>query len=172
MNYVGIILAKKHSERLPNKNFLKIGNQSVYKYAEKAIFDINHIPVYVFSDDELINNRPPGACLPDEPIFSALKWAYKSLPKRYDAIINIMANCPMISSNDVKRAVKRFERLGCEELRSFNSDGSESGLMILKESYLLNKHEVSTYQGAITIESKEIHTKKDFELCQRTLLQK
>ena len=114
---------------------------------------------YVFGDK--FGNRPPAASICDEPLFSALKWAYKTLNTRYDAIINIMANCPGHTPHNVQKAILAFERLGCDELRSFNADGSESGLMILKENYLLNKHEVSTYQGAIQLQSVEIHTKED-----------
>lgn len=168
MNYCGIVLAKKDSKRLPNKNFLNLHKKFVYEYAEEAL---SNIESYTFSDHNYFLNRPPAASLPDEPIFSALKWAYKSLPKRYDAIINIMANCPMITSKDVEQAILAFERLGCDELRSYDSNGRESGLIIVKEEYLLNKHEISTYQGAITINSLEIHTQKDLEQC-RTLLQK
>ena len=167
MRYCGIILAKQHSERLPDKNFLKILNLPVFKYAVQAI---NGMDVYTFS--ERYGNRPEQASLDNEPLWSALKWAYKSLPKRYDAIINIMANAPLFTTVDVLKAIERFEALGCDELRSFNKDGTESGLMIVKEKYLLEKHEVSTYQAAIELESIEIHTQKDFELCKQKLSQK
>lgn len=172
MNYCGIVLAKKNSNRLPNKNFLDIlfglpSHQIVFSALSEVLND-----VYTFSDHMDYSNRPPAASLDDEPIFEALKWAYKSLPKRYDAIVTILANCPMHTADSVACAISRFEKLGCQELRSFNQDGSESGLMILKEEYLLKKHEVSTYQGAIGLESIEIHTKEDFEKCQSILLQK
>lgn len=182
MNYCGIILAKKDSKRLPNKNFLELGTLRVYEHAEVALVEsIGEENVSVFSDDwevpildahNTYKERPPAASLPDEPLWSALKWAYKSLPKRYDAIINIMANCPLHTPEGVKKAIERFEALGCDELRSFNPDGTESGLMIVKEKYLLEKHEVSTYQSAIELESIEIHTQEDYEKCQLILSQK
>ena len=172
MNYCGIILAKKDSERLKRKNFLHINGQRMFEYAYEAIANaIGAENVFFTSDHEDYKNRPPAASLPDEPLFQAIKWAYKCMPKRYDAIINIMANCPEITEKDVKRAIRAFEKLNVKELRSFNIDGSESGLIIMKEDYLLEKHEISTYQGAIMIKSNEIHTKKDLKLC-RTLLQK
>ena len=87
MKYVGIILAKKDSERLPGKNFLYIHDVVVWSYAEMAMNDL--VKVYTFS--HVHENRPEPAQV-DEPIWQTLKWAYKSLPKRYDAIINIMAN--------------------------------------------------------------------------------
>jgi molybdopterin-guanine dinucleotide biosynthesis protein A len=162
-NYCGIILVKKYSERLKNKNFLDLNDKPVYTYSLDALFGI--CDTFIFSDHEAWNdaNRPPAASLPDEPIFSALKWAYKSLPKRYDAIINIMANCPQLTSEGVKKAIERFEALGCDELRSFNKDGTESGLIIVKEKYLLEKFQISTYQAAIELESIEIHTQEDFD---------
>lgn len=164
INYCGIILAKKDSERLPNKNFLKINDQFVFEYAYEPLAKILD-DVYMFSNHNGFFGckRPPAASLPDEPLFSALKWAYKSLPKRYDAIINIMANCPQHTPEGVKKAIERFEALGCDELRSFNKDGTESGLIIVKEKYLLEKHEISTYQAAIELESIEIHTQEDFD---------
>lgn len=168
MNYCGIILAKSESQRLPNKNFLDLGDKLVYQYAYNALDGI--CDVFVFGDR--FSNRPPAASISDEPIFSALKWSYKSLPRRYDAIINIMANCPQHTEEGVRKAIERFEALGCDELRSFSENGKESGLMILKEGYLLKKHEISTYQAAITLESKEIHDLNDFQECQRILSQK
>lgn len=163
-NYCGIILAKKDSKRLKNKNFLDLNDKPVYTYSSDALFNI--CDTFIFSDHEAWSGktrRPPAASLPDEPLFSALKWAYKSLPKRYDAIINIMANAPLFTPEDVKKAIKRFEELDCEELRSFDKNGRESGLMIIKEKYLLDKFEVSTYQGAIELDNIEIHTQEDFD---------
>ena len=160
MNYIGIILAKSHSERLPNKNFLMLDGWEVWRYAFNALENAGY-EVEIFGQS--FNNRPPAASLDNEPLFSALKWAYKTLPKRYDAIICIMANCPQHTAEGVKAAVKRFEELGCDELRSFSKNGRESGLIIVKEKYLLEKHEISTYQGAITLDSMEIHDQADFD---------
>jgi CMP-N-acetylneuraminic acid synthetase len=166
MKYCGIILAKNDSKRLPHKNFLEINGKKMFEYAYEAISEvIGEENVFFSTDHEYYKNRPPAASLPDEPLFQVIKWAYKCMPKRYDAIINIMANCPEITAKDVKRAIRAFEKLNVKELRSFNLDGSESGLIIVKEDYLLQKHEISTYQGAIMIKSNEIHTKKDLELC-------
>jgi spore coat polysaccharide biosynthesis protein SpsF (cytidylyltransferase family) len=167
MEYCGIILAKSESRRLPNKNFLYLQGMPVYQYAVTALKGID---TYVFSDK--LGNRPPGASLTDEPLFSALQWAYKSLPKRYEAIISIQANCPIITESDVDRAMYRFEALNCQELRGFNEKGEESGLIILKEDYLIKKHEISTYIGSVIIESKEIHDINDFNECQYILSQR
>lgn len=167
LKYCGIVLAKKDSKRLPNKNFLELNGKSTWTYSYDAIHGVlGSFDTYWIVDSKMMFasvERPPAASLPDEPIFSALKWAYKSLPKRYDAIICILANCPQHTPEGVKKAMRRFERLGCDELRSFNKDGTESGLIIVKESYLLSKFEVSTYQAAIELESIEIHTQEDFE---------
>jgi len=157
MKICGIVLAKSESKRLPNKNFMQLGCKKVYEYAKDALWDYD---TYVFG--ESFGNRPPAASLNDEPLFSALKWAYKSLPERYDAIICIMANCPQITAKEVSLAVDRFKELGCDELRSFAKNGKESGLIIVKEAYLLEKHEISTYQAAIEIEATEIHDIDDF----------
>jgi len=128
--------------------------------------DSNRIDyIKLFTDRKTMNNRPPGAALPNEPLFEAIKWAYKNLPRRYDAIVSIMANCPMITSKDVIRAIDRFEALGCDELRGFNEHGKESGLIIMKEKYLLEKYQISTYQAAIEIRSDEIHTQDDLDRC-------
>ena len=77
-----------------------------------------------------------------------------------------MANCPFHTEKGVSEAMQRFEKLGCNELRSFNKNGTESGLMILKEDYLLKNHEISTHQSSIILESLEIHYKEDLEQCQ------
>lgn len=166
MNYCGIILAKENSKRLPHKNFKELNGKRVFEHSRDLL--INTIGVdntFVFSDK--FGNRPPAACLDEEPLFSALKWAYKSLPKRYDNIICIMANCPQHTEEGLKMAIKRFEEFQVKELRSFNSDGSESGILIFKEEYLLNKHEISTYQGSIILDSIEIHNQKDLDKCKQ-----
>jgi len=159
MKYVGIVLVKKTSKRLPNKNYLKIKNKPLYQYSEEALKRAG-LETHVFEEGK---NRPINASLPDEPIFNALQWAYKSLDKKFDAVVNVMANCPGHDRWSVLMAIKRFEKLGCKELRSFNSDGSESGLMILDSNYLLEKKEISTYQGCIYQESIEIHTQNDYQ---------
>jgi len=158
VRYCGIILAKENSKRFPGKNYADLNGCELWRH---AYFPLNeYCNTYVFNK----YNRTPAQSLNDEPIFSALQWAYKNLPVRYDAIINILANCPEHTVDGIKKAVKMFEDLELNELRSFNKEGTESGLMILKESYLLNRHEISTYQGFIQLESKEIHYKED--LCQ------
>jgi len=155
MEYVGLIAVKENSKRFPGKNYALFNGKKLYKHSEDALKG--------FCDTHVFKSRPPAASLPEEPIFQVWQWAYKTLDKRYDAVICILANCPQHTTEGIKRAVERFEDLNCDELRSFSDDGSESGLIIMKEDYLLNKHQISTYQGAITLNSVEIHYKEDLD---------
>lgn len=161
VNTCGIILAKSESFRLPEKNFLPINGVPMWEH-QKNILERCVDDVYVFGDR--FGNRPPQASMNDEPLFSALKWAYKTLPKRYEVIVCLMANCPQHTPEGINQAISRFFEINCKELRSFDKNGIESGLLIFDEGYLLRKHEISTYQAAIILDSIEIHTQEDYEL--------
>ena len=53
MNYCGIILAKKDSERLPNKNFLPLlDDWSSTDCVEETLFETLKGNTYVFTDND------------------------------------------------------------------------------------------------------------------------
>lgn len=165
MKYCGLLFVKTDSKRLKDKNYLKLGDKAMWEYPFLSIVEAG-LPCFTYHQGI---NRPDNASQSEEPIFQCIKWAYKSLFESFDAVVCILANCPMITSNDVKRAIKTYEQLGVKELRSFDKHGKESGLLILDTQYVLDKHEISTYQGSIHIESIEIHTKSDYEKCKQLM---
>ena len=60
---------------------------------------------------------------------------------------------------DIQEAIELLINNDLHEVRSYNK-GNESGLAVFK-SVVFNKHEISSYIGAIVNDSKEIHYEKD-----------
>lgn len=170
---VGIIAAKKISKRFPNKNIHKINGVPMFWYSVAPLLESKKVDkVYVATDSDYIreyckkNNvdiiwRTTNATHNDEPLLDVLKCAYKQIDKKYDNIVTVMANCPNHTTKNVDKIIDLINEGHFMEIRSFNNQYEESGLMIFKEDVILNKFQISSYVGAISVNIKEIHSKKD-----------
>jgi len=142
----------------------------MYRHALDAMMGCDHIDsVVIATDDEdiakyandmglIVVHRTINATTPDEPIFDVIKFAYKSLDRPYDIIVNIMANSIGHKSSDIDKGLELIVRSEAGEIRSYGEDGIENGILIL-DSLQLPKHELSTYVGMIQTEASEIHYK-------------
>jgi len=170
---VGIVAAKEHSKRFPNKNIYSLGNVPLFWHSVLPLLDSIMVDdVYVVTDSVSIMDycykknvkviwRFKNANHDEEPLLDVLKYAYKTLLKSYDNIITIMANCPLHTIMDVDNAINLINSSDFLEVRSFNSDKKESGLMVFKESVILTSPSISSHLGAIQTQGYEIHTKED-----------
>jgi CMP-N-acetylneuraminic acid synthetase len=170
---VGIVCAKGESKRFPNKNLALYYDMPLFMHSVRPLQGCDLIDeVYVATDSPKITaycdlhnikviHRNANAALPEEPIFDAIKYAFKALPAACQIVVSIMANCPGHTVKDVRSAIKLLTIDGKKEVRSFDNDGHEAGLLAFRREVLIGKHEVSTYLGAIDSRAKEIHYKKD-----------
>jgi CMP-N,N'-diacetyllegionaminic acid synthase len=175
MSVVGIVVAKAKSNRFPNKNLAIYKDKPLFWQSVQPLLDSKIVDdVYVATDNSEIqeycfqNNvdviwRGPNANDSEEPIFDVYKYAYKSLNKSYEQIVCVMANCPGLVFNDIDRGLKKLKTQQLKELRSYDINGVENGLLIFDTDYFLQKKEISTYVGSIITESKEIHYPTDLE---------
>jgi hypothetical protein len=72
-----------------------------------------------------------------------------------------MANCPGHNSQDVDKAIKLLKNNKLKEVRSFNDNGEENGILVLNKEIIQNNTDISYYMGNIQTQAKEIHYKED-----------
>ena len=75
-----------------------------------------------------------------------------------------MANCPNHTVGSINEAIERISGADLLEVRSFNNHGEESGLMVFKESVILNTLQISNHIGYINSDVKEVHYKEDLKI--------
>jgi CMP-N-acetylneuraminic acid synthetase len=172
---VGIVAAKKNSNRFPDKNRYLYQGKPLFWHSIEPLLESKKVnKVYVATDSEYIKEycetrgvgviwRPNNAILDEESLLDVIKFAYHNLDRRYEIIVSIMANCPGHTAEDVDKAIDLLEKEKLNEIRSFNHEGDENGLHVFREVVILTKHEISSYIGCIINQAKEIHYKKDIE---------
>lgn len=127
--------------------------------------DSNDIYKHCQDNNILTLWRGHNATHPEEPLYNVLQWAYKTIAMKYDTIVSIMPNCPGHTAENVQAAIEMLENKKLYEVRSFDIDGNENGILALKENVLFTKHEISVYCGAVISKAKEIHYEKELEKC-------
>ena len=173
MSNVGIISAKSNSNRFPNKNIYELDGYPLFWYSVKPLIECKYIDdVYVVTDSHYIKRfcedrgvkviwRGVNAIHDEEPLLGVLRYGYKCIDKSYDNIVTIMANCPNHTVEVVNESIEFMMKSDLLEVRSFNKEGVESGLMIFKEKVILNTLQISSHIGYICSNVKEIHYKED-----------
>jgi CMP-N-acetylneuraminic acid synthetase len=122
---IAIILARGGSKRLPRKNLLDFHGKPMLAWSvEAALSSGQYQRVLVSTDDEEIARvgRAFGAQVPflrnaaaddvatsSQATLVALKQAEQFWGEEYDAVSQLMANCPMRSSDDIRDAVSNFD---------------------------------------------------------------
>lgn len=175
MSSVGIVCAKKNSSRFPNKNIQDLNGIPLFWYSVLPLVKSSLVDdVYVATDSKDIRtycenrnvkviHRGVNANHNDESLLGVLRYAYKCISKSYDNIVTIMANCPRHTQQSVDSAISLLENKNLFEVRSFNSLGEESGLLVFREKVILESSEISSYMGFVMSEVKEIHTKEELD---------
>ena len=171
---VGIIAAKANSKRLTDKNTKLVAGVPLFWYSVQPLLDAKTIDkVYVATDSLLIKQycenknvsviwRNINAVRAEDKLISVLRYAYYSIEESADAIVTIMANCPGHTSESVAKLVKMFYNMNLQEVRSFDSEGEENGLMIYSKEIMESNRDISYYIGCMVTENvKEIHYEQD-----------
>jgi CMP-N-acetylneuraminic acid synthetase len=124
MKHIAIILARGGSKRLPRKNILDFHGKPMIAWTiEAALQSGQYDQVLVSTDDQEIAEiaRAFGASVPflretaaddvtpsSEASLAALKQAEQHWGYQFDAVSQLMANCPLRDANDIKATVQNF----------------------------------------------------------------
>jgi hypothetical protein len=74
-----------------------------------------------------------------------------------------MANCPGNQTSDINKGITTLQSHKLKEVRGFDQNGVENGLMILDKSIIQSNRDVSYYLGAVTTNGTEVHYKEDLK---------
>jgi len=172
MKSVGLILAKKDSNRLKDKNFMDFGDKPMFVWnLEKMlrIFD----EVYVSSDYDLILEeskkmgaapikRPKKLCgdVPNIPVYRhAIEFMQKP-----EIVVAVQANSPTIKESLIKKAKDLMEKYDFKELMTCHLDFKLYGsIWAMSKNRLLNYNNPfkQTPEILLVDDSIDIHTQED-----------
>jgi CMP-N-acetylneuraminic acid synthetase len=169
---IAIVCARGSSKRLPGKNKKKINDICMVERAVKNFNSAGVKDIIVATDYSLdfdIStygakhiNRSKNVSNDTIPLQQTVKWVYNSLDKEYEYIAFIMPNCPQLTKDDIKKALKMIENKKYNVIRSYNRMGEENGLIVVRARYL-EDHFIDVYCGAIFCEGSEIHDLEDYK---------
>lgn len=174
-NVVAIIAVKKNSRRLKNKNILLINKKPLFFYTIKPLINSKLIDrIFVATNSKIVETycknfkintiwRGPNKSKTNEPLLDVLKYSYSTLDKSYKYLVTILANAPGHTTKEINNAIKLIEKKKLSEVRSFDSRGQETGLLVFNIKELMKKNQISSYVGMIKSSAVEIHYKKDFQ---------
>jgi len=175
VSFAGLILAKKNSSRLKNKNWRDFKGQPMFVWNMVKCLNIFH-RVYVSSDYDYILNiaedygaipikRPPELLETGNiPVYQhALKYMDKP-----DVLVAVQANSPTIKQHFIELARDIMKKHNIVELKTCHPDGTDYGSIWAIRTWALEKYEdYKTFKDNnvdvyLTEPSIDIHTQKDF----------
>jgi CMP-N-acetylneuraminic acid synthetase len=171
----GIIVVKENSNRFPNKNICNYKDKPLFWHNVEVMQNCEYeIDVYVatnskFVKDYCINNgvkvidRGINISDDEQSLFEVIKYTYQSLDEKYPVIVSILANSINNDSKQLESAIDLLINNELREVRSYDKNGVENGILVFDNIILETKHEISAYVGAITTDAKEIHYKEDLD---------
>ena len=168
MKAIGIIIAKENSIRFPGKNYHDVEGKPMFlhavnllrdsKYIEKIVIATDSKIIKKYCKDMTVIHRSKNITRDEQPFFEVLKFTYQSMSKRYDIIVSVLANSIEHTSGAVDKAIeKMMSDDHISEIRSFDNDGEQSGIFLLRESVILEQHETSQHMASVLSTGREIH---------------
>lgn len=170
---VGIVAAKGTSKRFPGKNLYEVDGAPMFWHSVTPLLASDTVDkVYVTTNSPEIKHfceendvdviwRGPNASRDEDKLITILRYGYYSISEDPDAIVTIMANCPGHTADGVDKVVDLLIDHKLNEVRTFNEDGQESGLMAFSKKILQSNQDISYYIGATLEDVKEIHYLED-----------
>ncbi|HEG42743.1 hypothetical protein LCGC14_1932900 [marine sediment metagenome] len=168
---LGIICARKGSKRLPGKNEKVIDGISLTERSLQTLHAAGIEQLVVATDFMLDFDiqkygathlfRPENISEDNVPLQETIKWVYYSMQKDYKYVVYLMPNCPMISVEIVKKAIKMLTEGRFNVIRSYNGQGDENGMIAVRTKYLMD-HFIDVYCGGIVCPGDEIHDERDY----------
>lgn len=175
MKVVGLVAAKENSKRFPNKNIHTINKVPMFMNSVQPLLDSDKVDsVYVITDSNFIKSycrkhnigviwRPKNATLDEDKLITILRYGYYSLDIEYDIIISLMANCPGSTTGDINKALYIKSENNLKEIRGFDKNGVENGLLVLDKEIIQSNRDISYYLGGVITGGSEIHYKEDLK---------
>lgn len=180
MKSAALIIAKKDSSRLKDKNFLNFCGQPMFIWNLKKCLKVFK-EVYISSDYDYILaeakklgvvpiKRPAELCRSDVPSIPVFKQALQFMAKP-DIIIVVKADSPTLKIDLIKRAKELMEKYKYNELMTaYPVKGYENKNHLYGSIWALTKERLENYQDAwnpepeilLVDESIDIHTAEDF----------
>lgn len=173
--FVGLVAAKENSKRFKNKNTHPVNGYPMFWHSVKPLLESDLVSdVYVLTDSDFVKtfcrendvktiHRPLNASRSEDKLISVLRYGYYNLDQEYDGVVTIMANCPGHSAKQVDSSISMLKEKGLYEVRSFNTSGEESGLMVFSKHIMESNQDISYYIGSIIDEVVEIHYQSDLD---------
>ncbi len=174
MKVLGIVAAKENSTRFKDKNIHQVSGLPMFMHAVNALEGVANDVVVCTNSKYIINYctekadfntireiiyRGINISKDSDPIYKVIKYAYQYINISYDYIIFILANSIHHTSKDVQNALDLAVNHNLKEVRSYDKNGVENGIVVLHKSVLENYDYISTYMGAVITNGKEIHYK-------------
>lgn len=172
---IGVVTTKKYSKRFPDKNIYELNGMPLFWHSVQPLLDSNSVDkVYVATDSPYIKSycqdrnvpviwRNINATIPEDKLITIVRFAYYSIEEKCDIFVTIMPNCPGHSGEDVDRAINLLREKNLREVRSFNVNGEENGLIVYSSDLMEINNDVSYYMGCIIDNAKDIHYKEDLD---------
>jgi len=172
---IGIVTTKKKSRRFPNKNAHFVDGAPLFWHSVQPLLDAKTIDkVYVATDSFFIASycsvrnvpviwRNVNATIPEDKLITIIRFVYYSIEEKCDIFVTIMPNCPGHTGRDVDKAVNLLRERNLREVRSFDNDGEENGLIVYRSDLMETNDDVSYYMGCIINNAKDIHYKEDLD---------
>ena len=121
-NYICLILARKGSKRVKNKNITKINNKPLIQYTIDSIIKV--MPkenIYISTNDKNIvkiaqkNNinfirRPENLCRDDSKSEDGILHALKLIEKKHENVIFLQPTSPLRDSEDIINCINKYEK--------------------------------------------------------------
>lgn len=126
-----------------------------------VITDSNFIKSYCREHNIGVIWRPKNATRDEDKLITILRYGYYSLDIEYDIIVSLMANCPGNSTEDINNALHIKNKNNLKEIRGFNKNGVENGLIVLDKEIVQNNRDISYYLGGVVTGGNEIHYEGD-----------
>ena len=176
MKFIGIVAAKSQSLRFPGKNIHLYKGRPLFLHSVEPLLASARVQDVIVTTDSLeisdfcsekqikVYPRHANAVENEAPLIEVLKHVCLNYPKHFDYVITIMANCPGHTVVDVDQAIAMIEKHpDLNEVRSFDTNGNETGLMVFNKKTIMRTSTISSHIGAIRTNGFEVHYKSDLD---------
>ena len=170
---LGLVAAKMHSQRLPNKNRMEYRGYPLFWHAVMPLKEVVDT-VAVITNDEVIREycTVQGVLVipypehtinhADAPILEVWRYAHQFMDLRCEMIVTILANCPGHTADAVEEAIEKMRAGHAWEVWCFGDSFHENGLKVFRP-HVLNQPSISAHVVGMRDEAFEIHTESDVE---------
>ena len=171
---IGFIAVKRNSNRFPNKNIHHIDGKPMFWYSVQTLLNSKVDKVYVSTDSDYVKEycknrnisviwRHSNASRMEDKLLTIVRYMYYSIMEEPRIVVNLIANCVNFKSEDVDKAIEILEKNKLRDVKSFDRNGVENGLIVYDKSVMESNYDLSYYNGCIICDGKEIHYKEDLD---------